>query len=242
MKLKTVRVRRSHPSALSAALALMLTMLFVYLISLSSATEEDSQSAASAVSATANVRMEALSVAFELEGRYGLSLEAQVAAANCAQAGGAGLILPDGEQYAVVRAVSSAAEGENILRRSADGLTLQISGSAAEIAAITDAVDFLRAQATETGSLAQALENGDVDAATMETLLELYRTRAENAFSALQHMNSDNAVAAQLSRATQAALSRLQSSAAPTPSGVRLIQTAACAQWIALLEEFAAVE
>lgn len=242
MKLKTVRVRRSRPSALSAALALMLTMLFVYLISLSSNTKNDAHPASSAITTVASVRMDALNVTFELEGRYALSLEAHLAAANCAQAGGAGLILPDGAQYAVVRAVSTAAEGENILRRSADGLTLKISGSATEIAAITEAVDFLRAQATETGSLAQALENGDVDTATMETLLNLYRTRAETVLSTLQHMNSDSAVALQLVRAMQASLNRLQSSAAPTPSGIRLIQAAACAQWLSLLEEFTGAE
>ena len=163
MKLKTVRVRRNRPSVLSAALALMLTMLFVYLISLSAASRPESAPAASQAIASSDVRMDGLSAAFECEGRYDLPLDARVAAAKCVQSGGAGLILPDGAQYAVVRSVSSAAEGENVIRRSAPGLTLRVSGPASELMAVADAVDFLRAQTTETGSLAQTLESGGAD-------------------------------------------------------------------------------
>jgi len=76
--------------------------------------------------------------------------------------GGAGLILPDDEGYAVVRE-ASAEEIEGGLWRSATGLTLRMEGSAAELAAVTDAVRFLRAQAVETGSLAGALEAGETD-------------------------------------------------------------------------------
>lgn len=239
MKLNTVRVRRSRPSALSAALALMLTMLCVYLISLSADTGSDASTASGSAAAQAQVRMDALSVAFEYDGRYDLLLDAQVAAAKCAQSGGAGLILADGEYYAVVRGISAAFEGENILHRSAVGLTLKISGSSPEIAAIAEAVDFLRSQAVETGSLAQTLEAGDIDSGTMETLLNLYRTRGEKARAALEKVSPGNKIVDQLKDAVQAALERLEMGDSPKPSQIRLIQAAACADWIALLEAFA---
>lgn len=238
LKLKTMRVRRSHPSALSAALALMLTMLFVYLISLSAASDSDADSAASATASSANIRMEALSVAFEWEGRYELPLEARIAAARCTQSGGAGLILRDGAQYAVIRCVASAAEGENILRRAAAGLTLQISGSAEEIQSIADAVDFLRGQASETGSLAQTLETGSTDANAIETLLDLYRTRGKRTLEALKQTQGGSVVS-QLICAVSAALDRLNSASPPDPGKLRLIHAAACADWIDLLESFA---
>lgn len=239
MKLETVRVRRSHPSALSAALALMLTMLCVYLISLSTGNEDAVQSTANATSAQAQVRMDALDVVFECEGRYDALLDAQVAAAKCARSGGAGLILSDGDRHAVIRCVSSAAEGENMLRRSADGLTLKISGSASEIAAISDAVDFLRAQAIETASLPQMLESGDVDASTVETLLNLYRTRGEKACAALDKIALENSVVESLLAACTSALERLDTNGQTQPARLRLIQAAACADWIDLLETFA---
>ena len=56
MKLKTIKVRRSRPSALSMALALLLTMLCVYLLSLSS--NDDAQQAAAQGSAQADIRLE----------------------------------------------------------------------------------------------------------------------------------------------------------------------------------------
>lgn len=238
MKLKTIRVRRSHPSALSAALALMLTMLCVYLVSLSCKTENIASPAANTASAQAEVRMDALNVSFECDGRYDSLLDAQVAAAKCAQSGGAGLILPDGEHHAVIRCVSSSAEGENVLRRSANGLTMKISGSSSEISAIADAVDFLRSQAVETGSLPQTLESGDVDAPTVETLLRLYRTRAEKSCTALSAICSKSPIVEQLRIACNAALERLDTNQAAQPARIRLIQAAACADWIDLLQAF----
>ena len=240
MKLKTVRVRRNRPSVLSAALALMLTMLFVYLISLSAASRPESAPAASQAIASSDVRMDGLSAAFECEGRYDLPLDARVAAAKCVQSGGAGLILPDGAQYAVVRSVSSAAEGENVIRRSAPGLTLRVSGPASELMAVADAVEFLRAQTTETGNLAQTLESGGADASTMATLLNIYRTRGEAVLANLTQIDSGNTVVSRLTAAVQSALGRLDGTAQPSPAQIRRIHAAACAQWLALLEEFAA--
>ena len=78
MKLKTVRVRRSRPSALALALALMLTMLFVYLISLSAGDSEADQPVNASTTGRADVRMEALSVAFTVEARCDALLEARI--------------------------------------------------------------------------------------------------------------------------------------------------------------------
>lgn len=239
MKLQTVRVRRSRPSALSLAIALMITMAFVYLISLSAAPEADD--AAVQFADSADVHMEGLSIAFVCENRFDSLLEARVAAAKCAQDGGAGLILAEAERYAVVReAVSADGAGEGAFVRAADGLTLRLSGPADEIRAVADAVDFLRAQASETGSLAHALESGDTNAASIAALLNVYRTQGARALDALARISAPEASVARIQSAVQSALNRLDDAAKSVDAGrVRLIHAAACAEWIRLLTELA---
>ena len=240
MKLKTVRVRRSRPSALSVALALMLTMLFVYLISLSAAPKKESGAVAAQAAGSAEVRMEGMEVAFDCASSHENLLEARVAAANCAQSGGAGLILAEGGRYAVVRealSVESAAKDAPI--RSAGGLTLQLSGPAGEVGAVSDAVAFLRAQAAETGGLAAALDNGSTDASSIAALLRIYRTQGGKALDALEAISTQSVVD-RLRSSVQTALDRLDAAIdAPDAGKLRLIHAAACAEWIALLNEFA---
>lgn len=241
MKLKTVRVRRSHPSALSVAMALMLTMLFVYLISLSAAPKQEGDAVAAQATGSAEVRMEGLEVAFDCASSHENLLEARVAAANCAQSGGAGLILAEGGRYAVVREAlpaESAAKGAPV--RSAGGLTMQLSGPAGETGAVADSVAFLRGQASETGSLAAALEGGGTDAPSIAALLRVYRTQGGRALEDLEALRAQNAIAARLGSSVQAALDRLDAAIdAPDAGKLRLIHAAACAEWIALLNEFA---
>lgn len=236
MKLKTIRVHRSRPSTLAAALALMLTMLIVYLLSLPAQPQDETTPAAMQTNTAADVRMEGMELHFECEGRYANLLDARVAAAQCVQAGGAGLILPDGNQYAVIRSAGTSASSENTLHQSAAGLTLKLSGAANEITAIADAVAFLYAQATETAGLARSLESGEASAATLETLLQIYRTKGEKILSSLQQIRSPGMVANRLTHAVQAALDRLAAPA--TPSGARLLHAAAGAEWISMLQEF----
>lgn len=238
MKLQTVRVRRSRPSALALALALMLTMLFVYLVSLSSAPEAADDAFSARVPDQGEVRMEGLEVAFVCEARYESQLEARVAAARCAQSGGAGMILADGDGYDVVRAAldpGDAPEDARILQ--AQGLTLRLRGAAIELTAIARAVDFLRAQATETGSLADALERGDTDAASLRALMDIYRTQGRQAQSALSEIEAENPIVEQLRAATDAALLRLEDAAqTPDAARLRLVHAAACGEWIQLLQ------
>ena len=238
LKLKTIRVRRSRPSAPALALALALTMLCVYLISLSTEpTNVQDDLAAASAAGEAEVRMEGLDAAFVCDGFYADLTEARVAAANCAAEGGAGMLLREGEQFALVReAVNPDAAPEGTLRRNATGLTLKLSGPAAEVTAISDAVAFLRAQATETGSLAAALESGDTDANSLAALLEVYRTQGARARSALAEVSTRSDAVERLQSAVQSELDRLDGAIrSPDAGKMRLIHAAACGEWISLL-------
>ena len=238
LKLQTIRVRRIRPSAPALALALALTMLFVYLISLSAGSRKvESDTAAASAAGEAEVRMEALEAAFVCDALCDDLTEARVAAANCASGGGAGILLRENEQYAVVReAVSPDAAPEGAVFRSANGLTLRLSGPAADVAAISDAVAFLRAQATEMGSLAAALESGGTDAKSIAALLQVYGTQGARARDALEGISAPDGTVALLMSAVQSELDRLDAAiASPDAGKIRLIHAAACAEWISLL-------
>ena len=242
LKLKTIRVRRSRPTAPALALALALTMLCVYLISLSAGpAEEDSDEAAAANVGEAEIRMEGLETAFVCDALYPDLTEARVAAANCAFGGGAGMLLSENGQYAVIReAVSPEAAPEGALNRSAAGLTLRLSGPAAEVTAIADAVSFLRAQATETGSLASALETGGTNGNSLAALMEVDRTQGARARSALERVSTPSETLARLTSAVQSELDRLETAiASPDAGKMKLIHAAACGEWISLLNDLA---
>lgn len=244
MKLKTMRVRRSRPSTLALALALLLTMLCVYLASLPAAPqpEAEADAADAQAAASADVRMEGLSASFDCAGRYDDELEARIAAANCVQDGGAGLVLSENGRWAVVYGITASEADENAFTRSAPGLTLRISGSAGEIAAVSDAVNFLHAQATETAGLAAMLDAGDADGAAVRSLLNVYRTQGQKAHEALSAIQTPIPVTSRLSAAVQDALVSLDLAIGRTDAGsLRRIHAAACVQWIAMLQEFSAM-
>lgn len=234
--LGTIRVRRSRPSPIALALALMLTMLFVYAISLSVPDRADD--AAAQIVSTAEVRMEGMDVSFLCAERATDPLEARIRASYCNQQGGAGLILPDGDAYAIILEATSDPDAAGGLRRHADGLTLKLRGPAAEIAAITSAVDFLRAQAVETSALASALEGGDSNAASVRALLEVYRTQGQKVQAALAACGEGASGRIGLFRtAVDGCVDRLNAAILGTdPASLRLIHAAACAQWLQLLE------
>lgn len=240
LNMKTVRMRRSRPSVLSLSLALMITMFCVYMASLCTVESKQAETAAVPAAGTAEVRMEGLEAAFICEGRYENQLEARVRAALCAGNGGAGLILTDGSEYAVVsEAVDPAKAPENALLRNASGLTLRLSGPSGEIAAVSDAVGFLRTQAGETGSLARALETGDADASSIRTLLEIYLSQGRRALASLREIQNPDAIAARLTASTENALSRIESAISETdPGKIKLIHAAACGEWISMLNDF----
>ena len=235
--MSTIRVRRSRPSPIALALALMLTMFFVYAISLSGPNEADN--AAAQLPSTAEVRMEGMELSFLCAERVSDPLEARIRASYCDQQGGAGLILPDGSEYAIILEAVSDPDAAGGVRRSAVGLTLKLQGDASEIAAISGAVRFLRAQAVETGALAAALETGGSDAASVRALLEVYRTQGEKVRSALADCAETSSGTIKLFRtAVDGCVDRLNASIAETdPASLRLIHAAACAQWLQLLTE-----
>lgn len=242
MKLKTVRVRRNNPSALALALAMMLTMLCVYLISLSALPEKETNAAAGHIPASAEVRMEGLEAGFLLCARTSNQLEARVLAARCAEDGDAGLILSDGDDYCIIsEAVPPENAGNEDLQLQADGLTLKLQGSADDIAAVSDAVAFLRALAAETGGLASAVEDGDTDLPSICSLLNVYRTQGQKALDALGKIAAPDNVVKRLDGAVRANLTRIDSAINEPDTGkIKLIHAAACGEWISLLEEFAA--
>ena len=238
MKLKTIRVRRSRPSVPALALALALTMFCVYLVSLSAKPQTvKSDAAAASASGEAEVRMEGLEAAFSCDAVYSDLTEARIAAANCAASGGAGMLLGENGQFAVVRdAFSPESAPEGALKRGAPGLTLRLRGPAAEVAAVSDAVAFLRAQASETGGLASALEMGATDANSLTALLEVYRTQGARARDALAEVSEQSEIVERLRSAVQSGLDRLDGAIrAPDAGRMRLIHAAACGEWINLL-------
>lgn len=239
MKLKTVRVRRSRPSALALALALMLTMLCVYMISLPGTGE--AQPTAARSPARAEVHLNGLEMLFQCAGKYPGSLEARLAAARCAQAGGAGLILSDGNQYAVVDRAGKVA-GESSLPRSAAGLTLRLNGASPDVQAISDAALFLQALHGETGALADSLERGDTNASSIAALMNVYRTQGERALEALIAIEGGDLVVSRLIDSVEDALVNLECVLAkPTAAHLRHLHAFACADWISLLEDLHAM-
>lgn len=238
MNPRTVRLRRSRPSALSLALALMLTMFFVYMASLS-AVPTEAADAAVQPNSTAELRMEGMDIAFVCAGRYENLLEARMQAARCAQEGGAGLILADGNRFAVLsEALPPDKAPEGSILRSCGGLTLKTSGPAGDIAALSDMLSFLRSQASETGALAEALENGDTDINAVCALLDIYRSRGRKALSALQAAEASDAVVARLISAGEKAVEYIDSAAGlPDAGNLRLLHTAACAEWMDIIDE-----
>ena len=253
--MKTYRVRRSRPSALSLALALALTMLIVYLASVSarensapsktvskteptSLTEAISQT--EAVSQTdagsAEVRLAAMEADFVPEIVCADELSARVAAANCAQTGGAGFVLADGDQFAVIREATLQSGGADALRRHAEGLTLRLSGRAQDVTAVSDAAAFLYEQAAQTGALANAMDAGDTGADSVRALLNVYRTQGRRAAEELGRIETKSDAVDMLAAAVNCALERLESALRETSSAkMRLIHAAACAEWISLL-------
>ena len=239
MKLKTVRVRRSRPSALALALALMLTMLCVYLASLPA--PAGAQPASAAAPANGDVHLPALETTFHCEGRYAARLDAALAAARCAQAGGAGLTLLQEDQYAVI-AQAGGEDSENAFTRSAAGVTLRLSGSSRDVQAVSDAAAFLQALHSETAALAAALEGGNTNAAAIASLMDVYLTTGERAMEGLIAIPAGSPVIGALLDQVEDALVRLDCvRQQPTTAHLRHLHAAACADWIALLENLTAM-
>lgn len=234
MKLKTIRVRRRYPSALSMALALMLTMLCVYIISLSG--PGSARQVSAAVPAESEIHLAGLETVFHCAGRYDDRLDAQLAAARCVQSGGAGLTLLQDDQYAVVS--HAGGEGsENSFTRSAPGLTMRVSGAAHEIAALNDAAALLQALHSETGMLDDSLQRRDTNASSVSALMEVYRTRAEQVQDGLIDVKTGSVVVSTLLEYVEKALVRIESTQTrPTVARLRLLHAAACADWIGMLE------
>ena len=235
--LDRIKIRRTRPSFAAICIALAVTMLFVYIAARSAMDPQPVQVTASSEAAgQSDLRMEGMEISFLCDGRYDDLSEARINAANCAENGGAGMVIADGDSYCVVRdAAGSARDWDGIiLTRRCGGITLRISGSAREIAAISRAVDCLNALARETGSIAAAMESGDTDARSAGAILNVYRTRAE---SAIDDLPKDGGAAQLICAALAKAIDRVDSAIdAMDASKIRLIHCAGCADWISLTE------
>lgn len=239
MKLKTIRVRRTRPSTLALALALMLTMLCVYMLSLPGGNR--AQQASVQTAAQADVRMPGLEAVFQCAGRYDDALDAKIAAAKCAQSGGAGLILLQEEQYAVISHAGGEA-GESAFVRKSDGLTLRLDGASDEIAAVSDAAAFLQALHTETASLANSLQRGDTNENSISLLMNIYRTRGERIQDGLIGIETGSVVVSTLLEYAERALMRIECcESQPTGAHLRHLHAAACADWVELLDTLRAM-
>lgn len=239
LKMETIRLRREKPSSTAIAIALAITMLIVYILSLQGTPKSE---AAASVQSSAQLRMEGMKVDFLLSGLHDDQLQANVAAAQCARSGGAGLVLREGERFAVVYEAGkdfSDAEAP-VIHRSAGGLTLKIDAPADKIGAFSDAIAILRVLAEETAALPAALESGGTDAKTVSALLGVYRTQLQSAQAGLSGTNAS--AAALFSAALAGNLDRVEAAlAAPDPGKIRLIHAAACAEWISLVSNLSII-
>ena len=234
LNMQTIRLRRSRPSSLSVALALAITMFVVWLISLQSCPRQ-AAAAASSMRSTAEIPMESMDAQFLLSSMHDDKTQANVAAALCAQNGGAGIVLTEGDQFAVVQEAGHDFAGSEapVIRRSARGLTLKTEGSADTISALSDGLSALRALAEETGSLAASLQNNTADANTVCALLSVYKTQLEDASAALAP--EDDPAAALIRASMEQSILRLASAMEnPTPGEIRLIHAKGCLEWIDL--------
>ena len=236
MPMKTVRMRRSRPSALSLALALMLTMLFVYAVTLSA--PEKVRTASSQAQARQEIYLEALTARFLVYARAQDGYAARIEAANCFESGGAGWIISEKDCYAVISDMAVAADGKenagNIIERTAGGLTMEISGRADQAAAVADGAQFLRSIAAETAFLASSLESGG-DVSGVRAMMGVYKTRADKICAALE--GADNPAAVLIREAARRTSGRIDAAFSDMrPAKIRLIHTAANAEWLSLIE------
>lgn len=235
LNMQTIRVRRSRPSSPAIALALAITMLAVYLLTLQAVPEETAEAAA--VRSFAEIRMEGMETDFLISSVHDDETQARVSSAICAQNGGAGLILAENGQYAVVHSAGETFSDSDgmVIHRGVNGLSLKIDAPIDIVTAMSDGISALRALAVETGGFASSLEAGETDQRTVHALLEVYRTQLENSLQALDQ--TEVAEIVPIRRALQDNLERVQLSLEETDAGsLRMLHAGAQMNWIALLE------
>ena len=241
LNMQTIRVRRERPASLAIALVLAVTMLIVYLLTLQAQPQQDEAETAASLQGSAEIRMEAMDMQFLLSSIHDDPTQAHVAAALCAQNGGAGIVTGEANRFAVIyEAGRDFSHSESpVIRRSAPGLTLRISAPADTVAALTDGLNALHALAAEAGPLAASLEKGETDAKTAAALLDVYRTGMNRSAAALNR--ASHPAATLIRSAMETLLSCMDSSGESlTPGKIRAIHTSAALQWLQLLEELTA--
>lgn len=235
LNVQTIKLRRGRPSSLAVALALAVTMLIVYLLTLQPAPDETEAAAVSAQHSSAEIRMEEMHADFLVSSIHDDQTQANVAAAMCAQSGGAGFVLQKDGQYAVIQEAGrdfSDADAP-VIHQTASGLTIRTDAPADVVTALSDGISALRALATETSALANAVENGDTNGQSVTALLRVYQTRLENAAGSLQ--NRESIPLAMIRSALLISLERTRETAEhPVPGKIRLLHAAACLEWINL--------
>lgn len=213
MPLKTVYVRKSRPSALALLLALMLTMLFVYAVKRSADTDAAEQASAQA-HMQAEIRIDAFSAQFLIYTQTEDDFSARIEAANCAEKGGAGCIIAEGDRWYVISDVAKASEPDT-LNLSADGFSMSISGRADQVGAVQAGIDLLQNIAAE------SIEgDGSV-------LIDVYQTQAKRICAILKDVEA----AKPIYEAVVRTLDCMDS------ENLRLLHTAANLEWLELMQE-----
>lgn len=239
LNMQTIRLRKNRPGSLAVSLALVITMLIVYLLSLQSVPKEDAQ-AASAVRSMARLRMEPMDFAFQLSSLHNDETQARVAAALCAENGGAGIVLREDDEYAVIHQAGIDLSDGPVIHRSAGGLTLEIEAPAAVVSAMDGALAALRAAAEETGALASSLEKGESDSGTVSALLGVYQTQTQNALESLA--DRDHPAITLIRNALAKNLDRIGLAMEKSdPGRLRTLNAGACLEWVDLAKALSAL-
>lgn len=258
---KRVRVRRDRPSALSWALALAVTMLAVYLVTLSAPAviPEAEEAGAPAARVTRELTL-AGTVAHLVDlGVHSDGTAARIAAANFAQRGAAGVVLPRDDGFHVIGACyENEADAARIAQRlsaqeipagtltlSAQAVSLRITAPESDADAIAEADRALRSALCQAGALALQIDRGENSASQARTLAAVARSeldRAERQLAQVAGAEEQRVCAGLLTimrRVSQGLSGTAKGSAAgATLSGqLRCIQTDGTLELIAFLSE-----
>lgn len=194
--LKSTRVRRDRPSALSWAIALAVTMLIVYLITLNAGRPDVIESMSSASRVTQAVELEAMEMYCVSLCKCTSAEEARMQAAGFTARGAAGTIYESEDAWYVLGAAyESKRDAERIASRlskeekiaaevmalKVDKVNMRITAPENQIVAIIEADRILRAQTLQMGNIALQLDRNEIRSDAAQTLCAVACTEVSEA-------------------------------------------------------------
>lgn len=199
--MKRVRVRRERPTALALAVALCVTMLAVYTLTLNAVTPGAVESMAAAPRVTRELKLEPLEGWCVAMASCDTQEEARLMASAWVGRGAAGYVTElegawrvlgavyDGEKEAA-RIAGRLKDEEGIPAEAiclrAEGVTLRVTATEAQIGAISGADALLRDQTRQLGQMALQLDRGEIRPEAARTLCGVSATEAGEAAAALE--------------------------------------------------------